>query len=178
MVEVINKDTLSTIDKKCLNIALDEAQKGFDNGCYPVGAVLLLNETEIFSIGNTAQVHNSLFYHAENSLIEKYGDKMYECFKRKESIKLYSTLEPCLMCLGSAVMNKVTEITYIQPDPHAGACSIDVKTLGIRYSENMPIIRQVDYSRLPYELLISFFISEIEKGNKWGDKMLEIYQNI
>ncbi|HQG57514.1 MAG TPA: deaminase [Candidatus Dojkabacteria bacterium] len=176
MILKIDKNQLSQIDIKCLEIAIKEAQKSFYLGSYPVGSVLLLNETEIFSAGNTAQIKNNLFFHAENSLIEKYGSKMYECFKNKQSIKLYSTLEPCLMCLGAAIMNKVNEIFFVQHDPHAGACNIDIKALGIRYSENMPIIKHVAYSDIPYKLLIEFFNSEISKGNPWGKKMLEIYE--
>lgn len=176
MITKLDKSALSKQDKECFDLAIKEAKASFNTGCYPVGAVLLLNEVETYSVGNSALSKNSSFYHAENSLIEKYGDKMYDCFKKKQSIKIYSTLEPCLMCLGTSVLNKVSEIFFIQFDPHAGACNIDIKTLGVRYSEIMPIINQIDYSKVPYDLLIKFFENEIKKQNKWGEKMLQLFQ--
>ena len=167
---------LTKIDEKCLNLAISEAQKSFDLGCYPVGAVLYIDDSKIYSIGNMAKKQNSLFFHAENSLIMKYGEEMYEQFKKGGSIKIYSTLEPCLMCLGAAVMNKVTDIFFIQPDPHAGACGIGIDGLGIRYKEIFPNIRQISYSNVPYELLIEFFNNEVAAGSKWGESMLELFR--
>ncbi len=169
---------LTKTDVKCLDLAINEAQKSFDSGCYPVGAVLYIDETRIFSIGNTAKKQNSLFFHAENSLVMKYGEEMYEQFKKGGSIKIYSSLEPCLMCLGAAVMNKVTDIYYIQPDPHAGACGISIKELGIRYQEIWPNIQNIPYSKVPYELLIKFFENEVANGSKWGENMLKLYKNL
>jgi len=176
MVQKVNINQLSDLDRKCFDIAIIEAQKCYNLGSYPVGAVLLLNDKEIYSIGNTAKTRSSLFYHAENSLIEKYGEKMYECFKNKQSIKLYSTLEPCLMCLGTSVLNKVNEIIFIQFDPHAGACNLEFDKIGLRYTETMPSIKQVNYSKVPYELLLNFFEHEISIGNDWGKKMRDLFE--
>ena len=68
--------------------------------------------------------------------------------------------------------NKVNEIIFIQHDPHAGACNIDIKALGIRYSENMPIIKHVAYSDIPNKLLIEFFKNWIENMNVNEDTVL------
>jgi len=166
---------LTSVDKKCLDLAIQEAQKSFNEGNYPVGATLYIDDDNIFSIGNAAKDKDSLFFHAENSLIMKYGKEMYSQFKRGGDIKIYSTLEPCLMCLGAAVLNKVTNIHYIQKDPHAGACNIDTNSLGIRYEEIWPKIEHVEYSNVPLDLLIKFFNREIEDGNQWGEKMLDLF---
>jgi tRNA(Arg) A34 adenosine deaminase TadA len=169
---------LTKTDKMCLDLAISEAQKSFDLGCYPVGAVLYIDETKIYSTGNTSLRKNSLVFHAENSLIMKYGEEMYEQFKHGGSIKIYSTLEPCLMCLGAAVKNKATDIYYIQKDPHGGACGMSVDGLGISYKEIWPNINQISYSNIPYELLMKFFENEVAHGSRWGENMLKLFKDL
>jgi len=47
---------------------------------------------------------------------------------------LYSTLEPCLLCAGAALLATVGRIEYAAADPFAGGCSGEIDTLHWRRS--------------------------------------------
>lgn len=164
-------------DKHALNLALVEAKKAFDLGNYPVGAVLTFDNQIIGSTNNTGISQANLVNHAENKLIIENGEKILANFKLGKIISLYSTLEPCLMCLGTAVLNKIHRIVYIEKDPHAGACNIEVKSLRIRYQKTWPQIIQNHFSNESHDLLIKFFELDRERGNKkWAEMMMEIFK--
>ena len=157
--------------KNYFDLAIAEAQKSFDLGCYPVGAVLVIDNGVVYSGGNSTVLSNSLVSHAENNLIIEHGSEIFEASKKRCKIKLYSTLEPCLMCLGSAVKNKITDIYYIQQDPHGGACNIDIETIGVRYKEIWPTIKQISYSDVPQQLLIKYLEND---GSEWSKNLLSL----
>jgi tRNA(Arg) A34 adenosine deaminase TadA len=101
---------------------------------------------------------------------------MLQAANDSKIITLYSTLEPCLMCLGVAVMNKVNRVIYIQTDPHAGACGIDRKSLGVRYQEVWPEIMHVSFSQEPKDLIVRRLKQQIENGVRveWSEKFLKL----
>ena len=123
-----------------LDLATKEAEKSFENGDFPVGAVLTIGGSIVGSKNNSGESSQNYSMHAETQLILENATKLLAAWKENKEIVLYSTLEPCLMCLGVATMNKVSGIVYIQKDPLAGACGIDVKSLNARYQETFPKI--------------------------------------
>lgn len=168
---------MNEFDNKCIEMALSEARKSLEADNYPVGTALRFDNEIIGSSGNYGETTKNYVNHAETKLIIENADKMLKAFKEKRKITLYSTLEPCLMCLGMAVMNKVDRIVYLQKDPHAGACGIDVSNLGIRY-KNWPTIEIIQYSSESKNLLIAFFNSNIVKGNhvEWNQMMSSLFR--
>lgn len=50
-------------------------------------------------------------------------------------VEIYTTLEPCIMCLGTLVMSRVNRIVFACPDPLGGATSINKNTLSTYYVE-------------------------------------------
>jgi len=116
-------------DIKFLDLAIDEAKKSFDAGNFPVGTVLTFDNEIIAKNGNVGETTQNYINHAEARLLINNGAALLKASKEGKEITLYSTLEPCLMCLGIAVMNKIDRIVFIQKDPHAGACNIDNKAL-------------------------------------------------
>ena len=126
--------------------------------------------------GETSQNYSN---HAETQLIIQHGEELLKASKAGKKISLFSTLEPCLMCLGVAVMNKVNRIVYLQKDPHAGACGIEVKSLGIRYQEVFPeIIYLPNFSSQPKQLIIDFLKGQIATGVRveWSQKFLKLLE--
>src|SRR5207247_8817095 len=45
---------------------------------------------------------------------------------------LYVTLEPCIMCLGAAVLSRIGCLVFGCKDPKAGACGSQFDILGMR----------------------------------------------
>lgn len=167
---------LSQFDKDCLDLAIDQANKSFETGNYPVGAILAVDNQIMDEGNNSGETSGNYSNHAETSLIINNGSELLKASKDKKVVTLYSTLEPCLMCLGVAVMNKVNRIIYIQPDPLAGACHLDRKSLEIRYQETWPEIIQTDFSPLPLRLIKEFLNNQIHQNIRveWSQRFLKL----
>ncbi len=167
---------ISQFDKECLKKAINIAKKTFNNGNYPVGAVLSINEEIIDTAGNEVKGQESLVNHAENTLIIRNGKKLREISDDQDKIiTLYTTLEPCLQCLGASVVNCINRILFIEHDPNGGACNLNRDSIGLRYKEFWPKIIHCPISTEPKELMIKFFKEEIIRGNiEWPSKMLKL----
>jgi tRNA(adenine34) deaminase len=172
-------DILNDFDKACLDLAIAEAKHSFAEGNYPVGAILAIGNDIAGRGNNTGETSKNYSNHAETSLVISNGETLLRSVAAGNAITLYSTLEPCLMCLGVATMNKVSRIIYIQTDPHAGACSIDKTSLGIRYQEVWPEIIHATYSPEPKEMIIKFLKRQIENGVRveWSQKFLRLIES-
>jgi len=170
---------LSQFDKQCLETAVDVTRKTYKVGNYPVGSVLAI-ENKIIGIGGNEfnlgkHKKRSFVNHAENLLIIKYGHLLSDAYKQNKVISLYSTLEPCIQCLGASVSNHVNRILFIERDPNGGACNMRHDNIGLWYKEVWPKIIQCDFSKEPIQLMIKFFHEEIKRGNvEWPKKMLRL----
>nr|MBN2277759.1 nucleoside deaminase [candidate division Zixibacteria bacterium] len=100
--------------------ALDEARLAFDEGEVPIGAVVVSRGSIIGRGHNRTEALKDATAHAEiiaiTSAAEKVGDW------RLEDCLLYSTIEPCAMCAGAAVLSRIKTIVYGARDPKFGAC--------------------------------------------------------
>lgn len=171
--------SLNDFDRACLDLAIAEAARSLEEGNYPVGAILAIGDSVAGKGNNTGEASKNYSNHAETSLIISNGEALLENATHGETITLYSTLEPCLMCLGVATMNKVGRIIYIQSDPHAGACGIDKTSLGVRYQEVWPEISHIAYSSKPKEMIITFLNTQIRNGVRveWSQKFLKLIES-
>jgi len=95
--------------------ALNEATQALMAGERPIGAVIV-HKGEIFGRGR-AQHKNSRnrLAHAELNALLSVANRLYE-FDRGDAV-IYTTVEPCEMCLGAIVMSDaVNHIVYALPD--------------------------------------------------------------
>lgn len=160
--------------KLCIQAARD-AFKKYDN--YPVGAVLVIDGELVGASGNKIKGQKSFVHHAENQLIINNATRLYQAFENNKPAVLYSTLEPCIQCLGASVTNHIGRIVYIQKDPNGGACNLKHDNIGLFYREKWPEIVHAPVSGEPLMLMLEFFHSEIERGNtKWPSKMLSLLE--
>ena len=172
---------LNQLDKKCLELALEEARKNCKEGYLPVGAVLVIDK-KIIDIGrnrlNLDKIKDrSYVNHAENLLIIKNGHLLTDAYKKNKIISLYSTLEPCIQCLGASVTNHVNKIFFMQKDPNGGACNLKHNNIGLWYKEVWPKIIYCPISDEPKNLLIEYYYEEIKKGNKkYPERMLKLFK--
>jgi len=68
---------LNEFDKKCLLKAIDVAKETFNEGNFPVGAILCMDNKIISAGGNEMKNKKSYICHAENMLIIKNGFKLF-----------------------------------------------------------------------------------------------------
>ncbi len=109
---------MSNSDEAYMQQALKEAQKAFDAGEVPVGAIIVMNNQVISRAHNQVELLTDSTAHAEilaltsafNSLGSKYLPEA----------TLYVTLEPCLMCCGALYWSKIGRIVYGASDEKNG----------------------------------------------------------
>ena len=90
-----------------LQAALDEARRGLAEGGIPIGAVLVI-DGKIVGRGHNRRVQNgSAILHAEMDCIERAGRLRAGDYRRAV---LYSTLSPCDMCSGAALLYDIPTI--------------------------------------------------------------------
>lgn len=106
------------IDEHYMQLALQEAQKAFDSGEVPVGAVIVMNDQVIARAHNQVELLNDSTAHAEIlSLTTAFN---FLGSKYLPEATLYVTLEPCLMCCGALYWSKIGKIVYGAADEKNG----------------------------------------------------------
>lgn len=139
---------------KYMRLALSEARKAYDIGQVPIGAVLVIDNKVVGSGSNANNKFKDFFHHAENRLIEENARAIKRAKKNSLEVELYSTLEPCLMCFGAAVLNRIGRIVYGCPDPVAGATKVKPPTKW--YRGKWPVIRRNVLRRECYDLFVGY----------------------
>ncbi|UCD63633.1 MAG: nucleoside deaminase [Candidatus Zixiibacteriota bacterium] len=101
-------------------MALREAERAFDAGEVPVGAVVVFENKVIGRGCNQTESLHDATAHAEmialSAAYNHFGDW------RLENCYLFSTLEPCAMCTGAAILSRIKTIVFGAHDPKFGAC--------------------------------------------------------
>lgn len=90
-----------------MKAAIEEAQKGRDAGGIPIGAVLVI-DNKIVGRGHNQRVQkNSPTLHAEIDCLENAGRLKPTDYQKAT---LYTTLSPCDMCSGAALLYKIPRV--------------------------------------------------------------------
>ena len=95
-----------------LRAALAEAHLGQEEGGIPIGAVLVLRQTDgigrIISRGHNQRVQmGSVIRHAEMDCLENMGRHSGDVYR---DCTLYSTLSPCAMCSGAVLLYGIPRV--------------------------------------------------------------------
>ncbi len=95
---------------KFMKSALKCAQKAYEEGEVPIGAVVVL-DGKIVSRGHNRRTGRQIATaHAEIEAIEKACKKLKSW--RIPECELYVTLEPCPMCMGAALNARIKKIYF------------------------------------------------------------------
>ncbi|MFK7774206.1 MAG: nucleoside deaminase [Saprospiraceae bacterium] len=98
--------------------AILEANKAFEKGEIPVGAVVVCENQIIARAHNQTQLLNDVTAHAEMLAITAAADHLGN--KYLHDCTLYVTLEPCPMCAGAAGWAQFGKIVYGANDDKKG----------------------------------------------------------
>jgi tRNA(adenine34) deaminase len=103
--------------------ALYVATEGLEKGELPIGAVVVL-DGQIIARAHTAEIaEQRMLVHAELlALLE--ADALLGKSKKRAKVTLFTTLEPCLMCLGAAMSFFLGQIYYALEAPGDGAVAL------------------------------------------------------
>jgi len=87
--------------------ALKEAKQGLSEGGIPIGAVLV-HQGKIIGRGHNQRIQKaSSIRHGETDCIENAGRQPAALYRNST---LYTTLSPCAMCSGTALLYKIPRI--------------------------------------------------------------------
>lgn len=98
--------------------ALQEAERAFEQGEVPVGAVIVANNTIIGKGYNLTEQLNDVTAHAEMQAITAAANFLGG--KYLHGCTLYVTLEPCQMCAGALYWSQISKIVYAAADLERG----------------------------------------------------------
>jgi tRNA(adenine34) deaminase len=101
--------------------ALALARQGLSEGAMPIGAVLAL-EGGILAESFWRGIDGGLLDHPETVVLREVDDRIELSARRQAT--LYTTLEPCLMCMGTAMSFFLGRIVYALPAPTDGASRV------------------------------------------------------
>ncbi len=95
------------MDTAHLKAAIDEAKQGLAEGGIPIGSVLVI-DGKIVGRGHNRRVQQgSCILHAEMDALERAGRLKASDYRRAT---LYTTLSPCDMCSGTALLYGIPRI--------------------------------------------------------------------
>ena len=107
--------------------ALQEAQKAFERGEVPVGAVVVCRDRIIARSHNLTEALNDVTAHAEMQAITAAANTLGG--KYLSQCTLYVTVEPCVMCAGAIGWAQVKRVVYGAADEKRGFTGYAPKAL-------------------------------------------------
>lgn len=118
---------------KFLQAAYEEAQKGLSEGGIPIGAVLVVGDRIVARGHNRRVQRGSAILHAEMDCLENAGRLKAADYQRAT---LYTTLSPCDMCSGAALLYKIPKIvigenvTFQGPEAYLRSRGVELTIVG------------------------------------------------
>ena len=113
-------NTSANDDIRYMKMALDEANRAYQQGEVPVGAVVVCQGRVIARAHNLTETLTDVTAHAEMQAVTSAanflgGKYLNEC-------TLYVTLEPCIMCAGALGWAQLKRLVYGASDDKRGFC--------------------------------------------------------
>ena len=101
-----------------LQAAIDEAKQGLAEGGIPIGSVIVHGETIIGRGHNMRVQKGDPLLHGEMSAFQQAGRQPAAVYRE---CVLYTTLSPCPMCSGAALLYKIPRIVVGENQMFLGA---------------------------------------------------------
>lgn len=122
------ESTLTELDRLGLEAAIEEAEAGLAEGGIPIGSALVAPDGSIVARGHNLRVQTGdSTAHAETACIRAAGRR-----RDWHTLTLASTLSPCAMCTGTAVLHRIPRVvigehtTFLGREDWMAAEGIDV----------------------------------------------------
>ena len=105
-------------DTNFMEKAISQAQKAYDLGEVPVGALIIRKGEVLSEAHNLTGSMKDPTAHAEVLAIRKASERLRDW--RLVGCTLYTTLEPCAMCAGALVLSRIERLVFGAADPKSG----------------------------------------------------------
>jgi len=153
--------------------ALDEAKKALSAGEFPVGCVLVYQGRILVSASRTGTAGNftNEIDHAEMVALRRMTHLNENI--DKSGITLFTTMEPCLMCLGALVLSGINEIVYAYEDVMGGGSRCDLTKLSPLYKDHRISIVTNILRQESLQLFKDFF--QNPENSYWRGSLLARY---
>ena len=103
-----------------MKIAIDCAKQAMLEDEFPVGAIVVKDQVMIGSGYNRKESTHSPIAHAEILAIQDASNTIGD-WRLNDTI-LFTTLEPCPMCLGAIIQARIKKVVFAAKDIRWGAC--------------------------------------------------------
>lgn len=110
------------IEEKMM-LTIELAEEALNNGEIPIAAIIYLGDEIIAKNFCTEKADRRYLVHAEIKALMEADLKEFPMRERRK-MQLFTTLEPCMMCLGAAMSFCIGEIYYALEAPNDGAVNL------------------------------------------------------
>ena len=153
-------------------LALAEARRALDAGEFPVGCVIA-NGDRVVATGrriNSTGTSNEMDHAEITALRALLAGGSEPDFGR---LTVYSTMEPCLMCFSTLILNGIRTIVYAYEDVMGGGTNVPLRQLNPLYAAmEITVIPNV-LRQQSLEYFAAFFSSP--DNLYWHDSLLAGY---
>lgn len=140
-----------------MEAAVDQADIALNTGNYPVGAAIIVDGEMIAAGHNLAKTKRDEISHAEALLFFDTSRELRRRLDDGSEVEVFSTLAPCIMCLGIAVMHHTTRIVSATKEPRTDIANLDPSSLSERHADEWPSLEFGLMADKSLDLLISYF---------------------
>lgn len=142
-------------DKRCMLVALQEANAAWDANEVPVGAAVFQGDRFLAKGHNQVELLKDATAHAE--MIATTSASAAVESKWLTGCTLYVTLEPCAMCAGAIILARYDRVVFGATDPKTGACGSALSVLNHAKSNHKLLVEGGVLAEECGQLLKEFF---------------------
>jgi tRNA(adenine34) deaminase len=158
-----------------MRIALQQARQALAGNEFPVGAVIVAGDEPVVTgrRENSRSATANELDHAEivalRDLLARRPDIA------RDTLTVYSTMEPCLMCYSALLLNGVRTFVYAYEDAMGGGTGLQLAHLAPLYQAMAPEVRILPNILRQESLALfkTFFTSP--ENDYWRDSLLATY---
>jgi len=99
--------------------AIAEARRGAEEGEEPIGSVAVIDDAMIARDHDRSALQGDPTAHAVLLTVQAAARKLGT--RRLSEVTIFTTIEPCAMCVGALVEARVRALVFAVPDPDRGA---------------------------------------------------------